>query len=186
MKHSFSYEIKYSNRKSLSIEITRSGMVCVRAPKNCPASWIDDVLAKKQEWIQKHLTQIQAQQKEADTVPPLSGTDRARYRKLAKDIFSQKTAHYAKLMGVTYGKITIREQKTRWGSCSSAGNLNYNWRLIFAPEEVVDYIVVHELAHRKEMNHSKAFYAVVSSILPDYKKQQRWLKEHGNELWLLV
>ena len=86
-------------------------------------------------------------------------------------------------MGVTYGRISIREQKTRWGSCSSAGNLNFNWRLIFAPEEVLDYVVVHELAHRKEMNHSKAFYAVVESVLPDYKSSRRWLREHGDSLW---
>jgi predicted metal-dependent hydrolase len=85
-------------------------------------------------------------------------------------------------MGVTYGRISIREQKTRWGSCSSAGNLNYNWRLIFAPEEIVDYIVVHELAHRLEMNHSKAFYYIVESVLPDYRKAQKWLRENGGSL----
>lgn len=89
-------------------------------------------------------------------------------------------------MGVTYGRISIREQKTRWGSCSSKGNLNFNWRLIFAPEEVVDYIVVHELAHRKEMNHSRAFYDVVASVLPDYKVQEKWLKENGEKLWNCV
>lgn len=95
-------------------------------------------------------------------------------------------AYYARLMGVTYGRISIREQKTRWGSCSSKGNLNFNWRLIFAPEEVVDYIVVHELAHRKEMNHSRAFYNVVASVLPDYKVQEKWLKENGEKLWNCV
>ena len=85
-------------------------------------------------------------------------------------------------MGVTYGRISIREQKTRWGSCSSKGNLNFNWRLIFAPPEVLDYVVVHELAHRKEMNHSKAFYAIVESIMPDYRKWKKWLKENGGTL----
>ena len=101
-------------------------------------------------------------------------------------IFTQKAAYYARLIGVTYGRISIREQKTRWGSCSSKGNLNFNWRLIFAPEEVVDYIVVHELAHRKEMNHSRAFYNVVASVLPDYKVQEKWLKENGEKLWNCV
>ena len=104
----------------------------------------------------------------------------------ARDIFTRKAAYYASIMRVTYGRISIREQKTRWGSCSSKGNLNFNWRLIFAPEDVLDYIVVHELAHRKEMNHSPAFYAVVASVLPDYKKAQRWLREHGESLWNVV
>ena len=86
-------------------------------------------------------------------------------------------------MGVSYGRISIREQKTRWGSCSSKGNLNFNWRLIFAPEAVLDYVVVHELAHRKEMNHSPAFYTVVESVLPDYQKARKWLKDNGQTLW---
>ena len=97
-----------------------------------------------------------------------------------------RAAYYAPLIGVTYGRITIRNQTSRWGSCSSKGNLNFNWRLIFAPEEVVDYIVVHELAHRKEMNHSRAFYNVVASVLPDYKVQEKWLKENGEKLWNCV
>ena len=97
----------------------------------------------------------------------------------ARKIFKRKTAAYARKMDVTYGRITIREQKTRWGSCTSEGNLNFNWRLIFAPEKVLDYVVVHELAHRKEMNHSARFWALVASILPDYTEQKSWLREHG-------
>ena len=116
----------------------------------------------------------------------LSVQERNRYIKIARDIFTQKTAYYASILNVTYGRITIREQKTRWGSCSSEGNLNFNWRLIFAPEEVLDYIVVHELAHRREMNHSQAFYAIVKSILPDYKKSQKWLRDNGRSLWTVV
>lgn len=108
-----------------------------------------------------------------------------RYIQIARDIITQKTAYYAALMHVTYGRISIREQKTRWGSCSGKGNLNFNWRLILAPENVLNYVVVHELAHRKEMNHSPAFYAVVQSILPDYKTAKEWLRNNGQTLWTL-
>ena len=83
-------------------------------------------------------------------------------------------------MGISYGMISIREQKTRWGSCSSKGNLNFNWKLILMPEEILDYVVVHELAHRKEMNHSRAFWAIVEQVLPDYQERRDWLKKNGS------
>ena len=101
----------------------------------------------------------------------------------ANRIFPERSAFFALRMGVDYGRITIREQKTRWGSCTSEGNLNFNWRLIFAPEKVLDYVVVHELAHRKEMNHSPAFYAVVASVMPEYKIYEKWLRDNGKTLW---
>ena len=85
-------------------------------------------------------------------------------------------------MNVQYGRITIRNQKTRWGSCSSKGNLNFNCLLMLAPDEVVDYVVIHELCHLIEMNHSKAFWKQVEQMMPDYKKHRKWLKDHGNEI----
>lgn len=182
MRHPFPYEIIYSDRKSLAIQITAQATVRIRAPRNCPYSVIERFLTQKQNWILKHLDSASRQLAQASEKPPLSEEDRKRYIALARDIFTRKTEYYARIMGVTYGRISIREQKTRWGSCSSAGNLNYNWRLIFAPEEVVDYIVVHELAHRLEMNHSKAFYNIVKSVLPDYQSAQQWLRENGRNL----
>ena len=82
-------------------------------------------------------------------------------------------------MGVSYGRITVREQKTRWGSCSAKGNLNFNWKLILMPEGILDYLVVHELAHRMEMNHSPAFWRVVEREIPDYRERRMWLKKNG-------
>ena len=100
----------------------------------------------------------------------------------AKRIFPERTAYFALRMGVDYGRITIREQKTRWGSCSSKGNLNFNWKLILAPPEVLDYVVVHELCHLKKMNHSKAFWDEVGKVMPEYETYKLWLKENGWKL----
>ena len=177
MVYPFSYDIIYSRRKSIAIQITLEGCVKVRAPYGCPRSVIESFLSEKQQWITTHL---EAAGKAASAPRrEFSDAERRRYIELARDIFTRKAVWYARIMGVTYGRISIREQKTRWGSCSSKGNLNFNWRLIFAPPEVLDYVVVHELAHRKEMNHSKAFYAIVESVMPDYRKWKQWLKENG-------
>ena len=100
----------------------------------------------------------------------------------AKDIIPKKVHFYASKMGVTYGRITIRCQRTRWGSCSSKGNLNFNCLLALVPPEVLDYVVVHELCHRKELNHSARFWNEVERILPDYKTRRSWLKERGSGL----
>lgn len=92
------------------------------------------------------------------------------------------TAHFAPLVGVDYGRITIRAQRTRWGSCSAQGNLNFNCLLMLTPDDVIEYVVVHELCHRKEMNHSARFLAEVERVLPQYRESRRWLKEHGGGL----
>lgn len=178
------YEIIYSSRRTLAVQINSGGQVKIRAPRQTSKSDIERFLVEKQNWIVKHLSTTA--ENAVPAPPPLPDSERRRYMELARDIFTRKTAYYASVMDVTYGRISIREQKTRWGSCSSKGNLNFNWRLLFAPEEVLDYIVVHELAHRREMNHSPAFYRIVESVLPNYKKEQRWLREHGDSLWTIV
>ena len=99
--------------------------------------------------------------------------------KKARPVFLERVTYYAPLMKVTPGRITIRTQKTRWGSCTQEGNLNFNALLLLAPPEVLDSVVVHELCHLKEMNHSDRFYAEVLRVYPDYRKWERWLKEHG-------
>lgn len=187
MDHPFEYEIIYSSRKTIAIQVTRDGHVLVRSPKLCSRSYIDAFVSHNEKWVLKHLglvKELEEQKKAASSIyPPLSAKDRSRYIKIARDIFTHKTEYYARIMGISYGRIAIREQKTRWGSCSSKGNLNFNWRLILAPEEVMDYVVVHELAHRREMNHSKAFYDIVESVLPDYRAARKWLRDNGQTLW---
>ena len=100
----------------------------------------------------------------------------------ARRVIPERVAVYAPLVGVSYGRITIRSQRTRWGSCSAKGNLNFNCLLMLSPPEVLDSIVVHELCHRKEMNHSCRFYAEVLRVFPDYWKCHAWLRENGSSL----
>ena len=102
--------------------------------------------------------------------------------KKAAQWIPERVARYAGQMGVSYGRITIRCQRSRWGSCSSKGNLNFNYLLLLAPPEVLDYVVVHELCHRKEMNHSPGFWAEVERVMPDYRIQKQWLKDNGTQL----
>lgn len=97
-------------------------------------------------------------------------------------ILEARVRYYSDKIGVIPGRVAVREQKTRWGSCSSRGNLNFNWKLVMAPPEILDYVVVHELCHMKELNHSTSFWNLVRSFCPDYKKNRKWLKENGSKL----
>lgn len=180
------YELIRSARKTIAIEITPEGKVVVRAPRRCARRVIEELLREKEGWILDHLQKIrlrrEEQQARRDNQPKWQESDYARARSLAKAVFQQKAELYAHLMQVDYGRITVRDQKTRWGSCSAKGNLNFNWRLILAPEEVLDYVVIHELAHRREMNHSDRFWRIVESVMPDYRERRQWLRDHGDQL----
>lgn len=107
------------------------------------------------------------------------------YRKEARAYLEEKTALWASRMKVTYERIAIRDQATRWGSCSTKGNINFNWRLVLLPAELADYVVVHELAHRLQMNHSRQFWNVVGSVMPDYGDRRKALKYWGEKLDLI-
>ena len=185
MSFPISYEIIYSKRKSVAIQIRPDGQVIVRAPYGCPRSFINSFIHQKADWIVKHSAENkQRYEKQVQLKkdrPTLSDAQRKRYIETARSIFTQKAAYYARLIGVTYGRISIREQKTRWGSCSGAWNLNFNWKLVLMPPEVLDYVVVHELAHRKEMNHSERFWKVVEAEMPDYVERRRLLKVTGRQ-----
>jgi len=104
------------------------------------------------------------------------------YRQQAEILIKKRVAELCPRLGVTYGRLTIRGAKTRWGSCSRKSNLNFNWKLMMAPEPVIDYVIIHELAHLKEMNHSKKFWELVAEYCPQWRKHKRWLKEHEAEL----
>jgi len=100
-------------------------------------------------------------------------------RSSASHYVLQRLPYWAEKMDITYAKVQFREQKSRWGSCSSTGTLNFNWRLVHAPPVVVDYVIIHELAHRKEMNHSSRFWQLVAKYDPEYQRHRGWLKREG-------
>lgn len=143
-----------------------------------PAERIEELVESHRAWIESHLARIPQQ----DNEDKLSPEELVELVEKANVVFPQRVAYYATQMGVTYGRITIRKQRTKWGSCSSKGNLNFNALLMLAPPPVQDYIVVHELAHRKHLNHSTQFWTEVEKMLPDYRRQEAWLKTNGNLL----
>lgn len=169
------YEITLirSRRKSLAIEITPELQVVVRAPARMPVREINAFVQEKDDWIRAHLQQMAEKKRlrEQYREQALSKEELQELATQAMKLIPQKVHYYAQIIGVTYGRITIRNQRTRWGSCSGKGNLNFNCLLLLMPEEVLDYVVVHELCHRKEMNHSARFWEEVEKILPDYRQR---------------
>lgn len=173
-----------SNRKTVAIQVNADLTVTVRVPRRVTKKDIERILKEKEPWIRKHIEQMRAKraQYESMEVPYLTNEEMKELADKALQYIPERVAYFAKLVGVTYGRITIRNQKTRWGSCSSKGNLNFNCLLMLTPPEVIDYVVVHELCHRKEMNHSKAFWSEVEKVCPNYKESVRWLKESGSQV----
>lgn len=164
----------------MALEITPDLRVIVRAPYGVPQEVIVRFVAEHRQWISEH--QVRMEQKMQCRPERLSYEQLHALADQAMVDFPARLKKYAPLVGVSYGKVTIRNQRTRWGSCSNQGNLNFNCLRMLCPEKVRDYVVVHELCHRKEMNHSPAFWALVAKVIPDYKEQRIWLKEHGAEL----
>lgn len=179
------YELIRSNRKTFAAEIKQNRLI-IRVPQRATTREIKAFLQKNEKWIETHLAKAQAQQKTMGDIRRLSREEIRALAEKAKKVIPERVAHYAPLIGVTYGNITIRSQRTRWGSCSSKGNLNFNCLLMLTPPEVIDSVVVHELCHRKEMNHSDKFYAEVLRVFPNYRECSKWLKENGGILLTMM
>jgi hypothetical protein len=177
-------ELIRSSRRSLAIEVTKDLRVIVRAPLKLSEKEINKFIGEKADWIDKSLKKMKERYEDQPKGSELTPQDIKLLVSRAKRIIPPKVEKYAKILGVDYNRITIRMQKSRWGSCSGQGNLNFNCLLMRAPDDVVDYVIVHELCHRKEMNHSDRFWALVESVLPDYKEKRKWLRDHGSEIML--
>lgn len=104
------------------------------------------------------------------------------YRREARDHFTDRASHYAELIDVEYDQIQVRNQRTRWGSCSTTGTISLNWRLMLAPSEIVDYVIIHELAHLRETNHDEEFWLLVAEYDPEYESHSAWLDKNSTRL----
>ncbi len=169
------YKTIYSLRKTISIEITRDKTLLVRAPYWVADQYIEDFVASKSDWIEKYLS------KPAVKAEPITADELKTLAERAAEYLPERVAYFAKQIGVTYGRVTVRCQVTRWGSCSSQGNLSFNCLLMKCPPDVIDYVIIHELCHRKELNHSKDFRALVEKHCPDCEQKKAYLKTEGQK-----
>lgn len=172
-----------SNRKSLGMEINANGLI-IRAPLHATDAQINEFILQHKSWIEKNLQKVEKRQEQLANVVPLTMDEIQALADKALKVIPERVKFYAPKVGVTYGRITIRNQRSKWGSCSAKGNLNFNCLLMLTPPEVIDSVVVHELCHRKEMNHSDKFYAEVLRVFPEYHKWDKWLKDNGSMLML--
>ncbi|MGN0575760.1 MAG: M48 family metallopeptidase [Ruminococcus sp.] len=174
-------EVLRSKRKTLEVEVSSDGRIIVRSPARLTKAEIEDFILSKADRLEKYLREGAKRRKELSSLKPFTAEEINEMADRALKIIPERVRYYAPLIGVTYGKITIRNQKTRWGSCSAKGNLSFNCLLAAMPPEVLDSVVVHELCHLKQMNHSKDFYSEVYRVFPEYDRWTRWLKENGRD-----
>jgi len=175
-----------SKRKTISIEVSSDAEVIVRAPKRMPDGAIRAFVESQQDFIEKNLRKMKMRKAALEQIPRISEEEREALRRRAKEVIPERVRFYAPLVGVDYQRITIKSQRTRWGSCSAKGNLNFNLALLLVPPEVLDYVVVHELCHRLEMNHSARFWKQVERVYPAYKTCRKWLKDNGTKIMTMA
>lgn len=168
-----------SGRKTVGVKVDQTGMVTVQAPYLTQEAELRAFLSQQADRIEQYVQRSRLAARQAEDAGRFTAADLERMAQQALQVIPERVAYYAGLLGVTYGSITIRNQRSRWGSCSGKGNLNFNCLLMAAPAEVLDSVVAHELCHRKHMDHSRAFYAELYRVFPAYDRCSRWLKEEG-------
>lgn len=182
-----------SRARLIRVVAHADGTVEIVVPRRTSQRAVEHTLETHAEWLARQLARSSARKlgiQRPDVVwlhgRPLP-LPRARslgtwYREQARGAVHDVVSREATRLGLEYARVAIRDQRTRWGSCSSLGNLSFNWRLVIAPLEVLEYVVVHELCHLRQHNHSPAFWKLVAEARPSYKREKRWLDEHGPEL----
>ena len=167
------YSVIRSDRKTLSLEVTRGQEVIVRAPRRCAEKRIDEFVRAHEAWIARALSRQRAR---AEAYPEPTAEEQACLRAAAKEYLPARTEYYARIMGLSPQGVRITSARTRFGSCNAKNHICYSWRLMMYPPEAIDYVVVHELAHIPHKNHGREFYACIAEILPDYKKRRALLR----------
>lgn len=168
-----------SRRRTIGIEVNADGKVIVRTPLRMSSTEINRFIEEHDEWIRQKLDFVRqkSDNRHGTGAPGIECLSKQELDNI-KDTFEKRVQFYCNIMNVSVGRITIRNQKTRWGSCSSKGNVNFNYQLYYMPQELMDYVIVHELSHRRYMNHSAQFWSEVEKYCPEYGTCRKQLKEY--------
>lgn len=178
----YNVEVRLSKRKSVAIKITADMQIVVFVPLYVSDNEIERMVISKSKWIDEHMLKVQSTIDERSKLEKITFEQVKELADQAVEYIPKRVKYYAEKENFVYNKITIKNLVSRWGSCSTKGNLNFNCLLMLTPDYVIDYIVVHELCHLREMNHSEKFWAEVEKIMPDYQRAELWLKQNGGNL----
>lgn len=178
----YNVEVRRSKRKSAAIKITADMQIVVFVPLYVSDNEIEKMVISKSKWIDEHMLKVQSTIDERSKLEKITFEQVKELADQAVEYIPKRVKYYAEKENFVYNKITIKNLVSRWGSCSTKGNLNFNCLLMLTPDYVIDYIVVHELCHLREMNHSEKFWTEVEKIMPDYQRAELWLKQNGGNL----
>ncbi len=178
----YSYKIVRSHRKTVSLTVDKTGQIIVKAPYGVPEEFIDGFVRRNTAFIDKNRGKRQAVENAAENIGAYTAQDIDRMKEKAKNVFPGAVKYYAGLVGRPFGRITVRRQTTRWGSCSGKGNISLNILLCDCPEQVMLSVIAHEACHLKYKNHGDGFYSELYRIFPDYDRCRKWLNDNGSVL----
>ena len=171
------YKVIKSRRKTLIITVERDGTILVKAPLRMSDEMIESYCMRNTEWI---AAKRREHKRNAACGTPPTDEEIVQLKKQAAQVMGEKTEFYAQKMGVKYKSVKITSAKKRWGSCKKDGSLCYSYRTMLLSDRCRDYVVVHELSHLKQFNHSKEFYREIEKILPEYREAEKELSQFSN------
>lgn len=171
-----------SDRRTLCLEVQPDSSLLVRAPKSMSIQRIENFVCSKRNAVDKHIEKLKSLDCKSNEYKRLNKDEISMLCKNGRAFLSERVRYLSSVTELTYGKINVGLKKSIWGSCSVKGNLNFNCLLMLCPDEIIDYIILHELCHTAEMNHSKRFWDLLARFCPDYKERRLWLKTNGSKI----